>query len=83
MVRAELELGISRFQVRHPGHWATLPPNHAEKEIISVEGIECPWGGEKIKKIDPYSDYKYLGILETDDTKDTEMKETLRTECTR
>lgn len=40
-------------------------------------------GGEEIKKIDPYSDYKYLGILETDDTKDTEMKETLTTECTR
>ena len=24
--KAGLELGISRFQVQHPNHWATLPP---------------------------------------------------------
>ena len=26
VVRARLELRISRFQVWHPDHWATLPP---------------------------------------------------------
>ena len=56
--------------------------NHAEREIIGIEGIEFP-SGEKIKEINPDSGKKYLGILETDDTKDTEMKETLTTEYIR
>ena len=51
-------------------------------KLVHTEGIEFPCG-EKIKEIDRDSGYKYLGILEADDTKDFEMKETLTTKYIR
>ena len=42
-------------------------------KLIHSEGIEIP-SGDRIKEIDADNGYKYLGILEADDIKDTEMK---------
>ena len=48
-------------------------------KLIHSEGIEMP-SGDRIKEIDADNGYKYLGILEADDIKDTEMKEKIRSE---
>ena len=46
--------------------------------VKSTAGIELP-GGEKIREMEE-DEYKYLGILENDRTKEQEMKEKLRSE---
>ena len=50
--------------------------------MIHSEGIEIP-SGDRIKEIDAGNRYKYLGILEADDIKDTEMKGKIRSEYVR
>ena len=40
VVRAGLDLGISRFQVLHPNHSAMLPPAHARHdEFIDIRTV--------------------------------------------
>ena len=51
-------------------------------KLIYSEGIEIP-SGDRIKEINADNVYKYLGILEADDIKDTEMKEKIRSEYVR
>lgn len=41
-------------------------------KLVNIVGIEFP-SGEKTKETDLDSGYKYLGVLEADCTKDTEM----------
>ena len=49
------------------------------RKMVRSEGIELPHG-ETIKSLEEVEGYKYLGILECDILKSSEMKEQLRNE---
>ena len=51
-------------------------------KLVHLDGIEIP-SGERIKEIDTDQGYKYLGILEADDMKFSEMKSTIKKEYLR
>ena len=51
-------------------------------KLVHLDGTEVP-SGERIKEIDTDQGYKYLGILEADDMKLSEMKSTIKKEYLR
>ena len=51
-------------------------------KLVHLEGTEIP-SGKRIKEIDTDQGYKYLGILEADDMKFSEMKSTIKKEYLR
>ena len=51
-------------------------------KLVHLDGIEVP-SGERMKEIDTDQGYKYLGILEADDMKFSEMKSTIKKEYLR
>ena len=51
-------------------------------KLVHLDGTEIP-SGERIKEIDTDQGYKYLGILEADDMKFSEMKSTIKKEYLR
>ena len=53
-----------------------------EGKLIHSEGLEIQ-SGDRIKEIEADKGYKYLGILEAGDIKDTETKEKIRSEYVR
>ena len=51
-------------------------------QIVESSGIALPNGAE-IRSLEQSEEYKYLGILQSDDTKNKEMKQTTKKECFR
>ena len=48
-------------------------------QIVESSGIALPNGAE-IRSLEQSEEYKYLGILQSDDTKNKEMKQTTKKE---
>ena len=51
--------------------------NKKRGKLAKIDGITVPTG-EKIEEIDTDKGYKYLGILEADDIKSSEIKSNIK-----